>query len=58
MLFTTNDFSAEDSYLHLFTEVLWGATKGVSVKYSGIMLVEGFLAPDSWSQSVGDVSGR
>ena len=55
VLFTTNDFSAEDSYLLVYGGTV-GATKGVSVKYSGIMLVEGFLAPDSWSQSVGDVS--
>lgn len=54
VLITTNDFSAEDGYLLIYGGVV-GATKGVSVKYSEVMLVEGFLAPDSWSQSVGDV---
>lgn len=55
VLFTTNDFSAEDSYLIIYAGVA-GATDGVSVKYSEIMLVEGFLAPDNWSPSTGDVN--
>ena len=54
VLITTNDFSVEDGHLLIYGGVV-GVTKGVSVKYSEVMLVEGFLAPDNWSQSIGDV---
>ncbi|WP_065218070.1 MULTISPECIES: hypothetical protein [Butyricimonas] len=55
ILITTNNFTDGEGRLCLFAGK-YGSTAGNSVKFSEVMLVEGFTAPSSYSPSPGDVA--
>lgn len=52
ILITTNNFTNEEGRLCLFAGK-YGSTAGNSVKFTDVMLVEGFTAPSSYSPSPG-----
>lgn len=54
ILITPNNFTESEARLLLYAGES-GATRGNSVKYTEIMLVEGFTPPSSYSPSPGDV---
>ena len=54
ILITPNNFTESEARLLLYAGE-FGATRGNSVKYTEIMLVEGFTPPSSYSPSPGDV---
>lgn len=55
LLITKNDFEEQDGYLLCYAGVA-GSTSGNSVKYTEVMLVEGFYPATAWVPSAGDVS--
>ncbi len=55
ILVTTNDFTKQECNLLLYAGI-GGETTGNSVKYTEVMLVEGFTPPSSYSPSPGDVA--
>lgn len=54
ILITNNEFTDKKAILQVYAGT-YANTTGIGVIYSGIMLVEGFTPPDSWSPSAGDV---
>lgn len=55
ILITPNNFTESEARLLLYAGES-GATRGNSVKYTEVMLVEGFTPPSSYSPSPGDVA--
>lgn len=53
LLITKNDFEEQDGYLLCYAGIA-GSTSGNSVKYTEVMLVEGFCSAAVWSPSAGD----
>lgn len=54
VIITKNNFEAGEETLRVYAG-RQGFTAGNSVRYTGISLVEGFVAPSSWQQSQGDL---
>lgn len=55
IMITPNNFVEGEARLLLYAGI-YGSTAGNSVKFSEVMLVEGFTAPSSYSPSPGDVA--
>ena len=55
IMITPNNFTEGEAYLFLYAGK-GGSTAGNSVKFSEVMLVEGFTPPSSYSPSPGDVA--
>lgn len=55
VMITNNNFTEGEEYVLLLYAGVAGSTNGNSVKYTEVMLVEGFTPPSSYSPSPGDV---
>lgn len=55
IMITNNNFTEGEEYVLLLYAGVAGSTNGNSVKYTEVMLVEGFTPPSSYSPSPGDV---
>lgn len=55
LIITNNSFSAKEGLIYLYAGKQ-GHTQGISIKYSDIMLVEGFVPPSSYSGSENDAA--
>lgn len=55
LIITNNSFSAKKGLIYLYAGKE-GHTQGISIKYSDIMLVEGFVPPGSYSGSENDAA--
>lgn len=56
IMITNNNFTEGEEYVLLLYAGVAGSTNGNSVKYTEVMLVEGFTPPSSYSPSPGDVA--
>lgn len=55
IMITNNNFTEGEEYVLLLYAGVAGSTNGNSVKYTEVMLVEGFTPPSSYSPSPGDI---
>lgn len=55
LIITNNSFSVKEGLIYLYAGKE-GHTQGISIKYSDIMLVEGFVPPSSYSGSENDAA--
>lgn len=55
IMITNNNFTEGEEYVLLLYAGVAGSTNGNSVKFTEVMLVEGFTPPSSYSPSPGDV---